>query len=347
MDAAPDAAAAADAAMVLAHALSRAQRFAEAVEVLDRAASSLDPRHSELALLLEAAAVVPAMNDPATAPSLALRREALRERAAGDPAAPPELLAAAAFISVLTNEPAEVGADLATRALVAGGGAPAGSDGRPWFSFATWFSQTTLTLLWAERYAQVRPLLDASIAQARTTGDSSRLAIGLANRGWLALRRGDLSAAEGDARTALAATELPAPPMYRVLNGGVLVEALVDQGELDAAEEALAPLDSEAESGSLIAAVLRFARGRLRVEQGRVAEGLEDFLAVGALLTRALVTCPSYLPWRSEAALAHLALGDREPAATPRRRGARARPGVRHSSRARRGEARRRPRGRR
>ena len=34
-------------------------------------------------------------------------------RAAGDPAAPPELLAAAAFISVLTNEPAEVGADLA------------------------------------------------------------------------------------------------------------------------------------------------------------------------------------------------------------------------------------------
>ena len=94
----------------------------------------------------------------------------------------------------------------------------------------------------------------------------------------------------------------------------LLVKALVDQGELDAAEQALAPLDSEAESGSLIAAVLRFARGRLRVAQGRVAEGLEDFLAVGALLTRALVTCPSYLPWRSEAALAHLALGDRESA---------------------------------
>ena len=37
LDTAPNAAAAADAAMVLAHALSRAQRFAEAVEVLDRA----------------------------------------------------------------------------------------------------------------------------------------------------------------------------------------------------------------------------------------------------------------------------------------------------------------------
>jgi DNA-binding CsgD family transcriptional regulator len=89
---------------------------------------------------------------------------------------------------------------------------------------------------------------------------------------------------------------------------------LVDQGQLDAAEEALAPLDSEAERGSVIAAEARFARGRLRIAQGRVAEGLEDFLAVGELLTRAHITCPGYLPWRSEAALAHLALGHEEPA---------------------------------
>ena len=117
------------------------------------------------------------------------------------------------------------------------------------------------------------PLLDASIAQARVTGDSGRLAVGLATRGWLALRRGDLSAAEADTRTALASTELPAPPMYRVLNGGVLVKALVEQGELDAAEEALAPLDSEAESGSLTAAVLRLARGRLRVDRDGSPKG--------------------------------------------------------------------------
>jgi DNA-binding CsgD family transcriptional regulator len=314
VDTAPNVVAAAEAAMVLALALSRAQRFAEAVEVLDRAESSLDSGHSELALQLEAAAVVPGLNDPATAPSLALRGKTLRERAAGDPAAPLELLAVAGFTSIVTNEPAGDGADLATRALLAGGGAPPGADGKPWFSFATWFSQATLSLLWAERYAQVQPLLDASIAQARITGDSGRLALGLATRGWLSLRRGDLSAAEGDARTALAATELPAPPLYRVLNGALLIKTLVDQGELDAAEEVLAPLDCEAEGGSLPAAVLRVARGRLRVGQGRIAEGLEDFLAVGERLTRGMVTCPGFLPWRSDSALAHLALGDREPA---------------------------------
>jgi DNA-binding CsgD family transcriptional regulator len=64
----------------------------------------------------------------------------------------------------------------------------------------------------------------------------------------------------------------------------------------------------------VIAAEVRFARGRLRIAQGRFAVGLEDFLAVGKLLTRATITCPGYLPWRSEAALAHLALGDEESA---------------------------------
>ena len=314
VDGAPDSAAAADAAMVLASALSRAQRFAEAVEVLDRAASSLDPGHSELALLLQATAVFPGLNDPATAPSLALRGEEVRERAAREPAAPPMLLATAGFTSILANEPAGVGAGLANRAILAGSGAHRGSDGKPWFSFAGWFSQATFTLLWTERYAQVRSLLDESIAQARVTGDSGRLAMGLANRGWLALRRGDLCAAETDTRTALAATELPAPPMYRVLNGALLIETLVDQGEFDAAEQMLASLGSETERGSLVAAVLRLARGRLRVGQGRVAEGLADFVSVGDLLNRALVTCPGFLPWRSQAAVAHLMLGEGESA---------------------------------
>ena len=311
---APNAALAAEAAMVLAHALSRAQRYTEAVEVLDRAASALDSGHAELALQLEAAAVLPALNDPVTAPSVALRRERLRERAASDPAATPEVLASAAFVSVLTNEPGAVGAELATRALLALDSAGPVSDSGPWFSFAAWFSHTTFALLLAERYVQLRPLLDASIAQARVTGDGGRLAVGLRDRGWLALRRGDLSAAEGDARTALAATELPAPPMYRIMNGTLLIKVLVDQGKLDDAEQALAPLDPEAESGFASAWGLRFARGRLRVAQGRVAEGLEDFLALGVDLTRAIVTCPGYLPWRSEAALAQLALGDHESA---------------------------------
>ncbi|MFL5946482.1 MAG: response regulator transcription factor, partial [Gaiellaceae bacterium] len=170
--------------------------------------------------------------------------------------------------------------------------------------------RATLALLWAERYAQVRPLLDAAITAARVNGDAGLLAVGLANRGWLALRRGDLSAAEGEARTALAATELPAPPMYRALNGGVLVKALLDQGRLDEAASALATLGCEADSGFVAAAILRLARGAVRVAHGAVADGLDDFLGVGETLTHGMVTTPAFLPWRSEAALAHRTLGD-------------------------------------
>ena len=313
LEVAPDAAAVAGAAMVLGLALSRAQRFAEAVEVLERASSSLGASHSELALPLEAAAVIPGLNDPVTAPSAALRAKTLRERTAQHPAPPPELLAVAAWTSVLTNEPAEAGAELGTRALLAEVSTPSGSEDRPWFAEPT-FARAILALFCAERYAQMRPLLDASIAQAHATGDGGRLAVCLAIRGWLALRRGDPRAAEADTQMALAATELPAPPLYRLMNGGVLLKALVEQGELEAAERALAQLDLEVDLGMVTAAPLRLARGRLRVGQGRVAEGLEQFLGVGESLTRAMVTCPSYVPWRSDAALANLALGDHESA---------------------------------
>jgi DNA-binding CsgD family transcriptional regulator len=313
VDAAPNPEAAARAARVLARALNRAQRYRAAVEVLDRATSALDGRDPALALELEAGAVIAGLNDPGTAPLMGSRRAALRERAARDRDAPAELLGVASFISILSNEPAEVGADLATRALVAEETTQPGWDGQPSFSSAT-FARATLALLWAERYTQVRPLLDASISEARVNGDGGLLAVCLASRGWLALRRGDLGAAEGDAQTALAATELPAPPMYRALNGGVLVKSLVDQGRLEDADRALAALGSEADSGFVAAAILRLARGGLRVGQGRVAEGLADFLAVGEVLTRAMITSPAFLPWRSEAALAHLALGDHQSA---------------------------------
>jgi DNA-binding CsgD family transcriptional regulator/uncharacterized protein YfiM (DUF2279 family) len=313
VDTAPDAVAAARAARVLGRAFNQAQRHKDSIEVLDRAASALDSRHADLALQLEAAAVVAGMNDPDTAASVAARRDALRERLADDQGAPPDVLALGAYISVLTNEAAEVGADLATRALQAADNTPEDGPGGAWFSSST-FARATLSLLWAERWAQVRPLLDASIARARVIGDSGRLSVGLASRGWLALRQGDLFAAEIDTRTALNATELPAPPMYRVLNAGVLVKALVDLGEFDAAEKELESLESAPDAGFVTTGVLRLARGRLQFEQGLLAEALEDFLSVGVSLTRAMITCPGYLPWRSEAALAHLALGDRQSA---------------------------------
>src|SRR5262249_57738528 len=84
------------------------------------------------------------------------RREGLGARADRDTGESGELLSVAAFIAALTNEPADDVAALATRALAVESSSTSGP-----------FARATLALVWAERYAQVRPLLDAVVAQSR------------------------------------------------------------------------------------------------------------------------------------------------------------------------------------
>ena len=300
VETAPDATTSAHAARELARAFNRRQRFAEAVDVLDRAAAVLGPGDDELALEFEAAALIAAMNDPNTAARTVDRRAALRARAERDADESADLLSVAAFIAALTNEPAADVAALATRSLAAERSSTSGT-----------FSRAALALVWAERYAEVRPLLDTAIEEARVAGDGGRLSVRLAGRAWLELRLGELEAAELDTRAALSTTGLPAPPMYRVLNTGLLVKVLVDLGRLDEAEAALELVENDASGGSTTESVFRLARGRLRIEQGRVTDALADYLAVGRNLTDASVISPAFLPWRSEAAIAQLALGDR------------------------------------
>ena len=97
------------------------------------------------------------------------------------------------------------------------------------------------------------------------------------HRGWLALRRGDLRAAGVSARsrTALAAAELPAPPIYRVFHGrSARVEALTDQGELAPRPRKRLPRSTPRQNARRSTRrSFRFARARLRLEQGRVTEG--------------------------------------------------------------------------
>jgi ATP/maltotriose-dependent transcriptional regulator MalT len=133
----------------------------------------------------------------------------------------------------------------------------------------------------------------------------------LVPRAWLALRRGDLTAAEADARAVLEAPALSAlSPVLRPIAAGVLVEVLVERGEFDRAERQLQPLAADLQSTSQMAAALRYARARLRFAQRRFGEALADLRAVGEIAMRIDAISPSFLAWRSEAAVAALALGE-------------------------------------
>ena len=76
-----------------------------------------------------------------------------------------------------------------------------------------------------------------------------------------------------------------------------------------AAAAALEPLAAELLGTSQTAAMLRHARGRLRFAQHRWGEALVDFRAAGEIATRTRAISPCYLPWRSLAARAALAVG--------------------------------------
>ena len=223
----------------------------------------------------------------------------------------------AAYAAALTNQPADHVAELARRALAAGSSPWAGPPYWPPLlepAESRWLSSAISALLWAERYGEAQALLDAAVTEARTLSNEMLVRTLLVPWASLALRRGDLTAAEADARAVLEAPGLHALPLFRPIAAGHLVEVLVERGTYDLAELQLQPVAADLQGTSLMAAVLRYARARLRVAQRRFGDALADLRAVGEIATRIGATSPSVLAWRSEAALAELTLGDSDTA---------------------------------
>jgi DNA-binding CsgD family transcriptional regulator len=291
------------ATLLLAHTLGRSERSARAVTIVDRTAEALrdgDPRVREQ---LEALAMGVGMIDASIAPALADRLDALRRRA-DEPDAPREVLAVAALRAVESNEPAATGAALARRAFAAGPRTvPAPTD-------LPWFVQASIALVWADALDEAQARLDAGVAEGRAAGDVALFAASVAWRAWLLLRRGDLQGAAGDARTVLDAADLPAPQLYRTVATAILVTTHIAQGDLDAAEAALERFGAEEPTRIQSGATLLLARGRLHVARRRLEAGLTDILEAGRIALATGATSPGYLPWRSAAAHAHIALGD-------------------------------------
>jgi DNA-binding CsgD family transcriptional regulator/tetratricopeptide (TPR) repeat protein len=291
------------AALLFATALGYHLRLAEAVKVCDRVAASLEGREPQARLMLETLAIAIGTRDADIAPSLAERARSLIEQTR-EQSVPRHTLAAAAYVAALANEPAERASELAHRALSADPRLLPQPGEPPWFNLAT------IGLFWAEQYDEAQVLIDAAVAEARAAANALVLPTMLAHRAWLAFRRGDLTAAEADARALLEAPGVSVLPLYRLLATAVLVEALVERGEIDEAERQLGPVATDLQSTLQTAALLRHSRGRLRFGQRRFHESLSDFRAAGDIATRTLALSPTFMPWRSDAALAQLALGD-------------------------------------
>ena len=246
-----------------------------------------------------------------TAPAVAARAARLRAQADA-PDAPRELLGLAAYLAGNAGEPAPAVRALARRTL-AGGATPTPAD-------LAWFPQATVGLVLRRGLrGGAGRLRRRRSPRRRASGDGALLAAAGAQRAWTLLRMGDLLGRGGSTRAPCSRRPCSrAPPLYRALACGVLVGALQEQGALLHADAAMAPFAPLAEHDTQTSAVLRFARGQLRVAQRRLPAARSRTCAPSAQLSLATgAPSPGNLPWRS--ALRHGAARRRATAAGTRR----------------------------
>ena len=281
-------------------------RNREALEVFDRTRARVGGVDRRAALMLEGAALGAAQFDADTADVATGRIASLRRLAEEQPDIPSSVFGPIAVAAVMANEPAETVARLAFRALE---GAPKllpePVDRPPFFYHAC----NALAL--AERYDDALSRYDEAITDARQLGSLPHV-LGLScYRALIHLHLGNLADAEADARVALETSPRP-PGIHAAVALAVLLETLAERGQLEAAEAANERYRLAEQFPTILqGAWLLAARGRLRLAELRPAVALDDLLAAGELLGRLRSVGPSIPPWRSDAALAQLALGAR------------------------------------
>lgn len=168
------------------------------------------------------------------------------------------------------------------------------------------------TLVFAGYLDDAARVLDAMLADARGHGSRPRVALFSAFRSQVALRRGAIVEADADGRTAFEVVDPQVLGYCRPYALSFLCDALIERDQLAEADgllDSAGPSDRWPELVQF--AFLMGSRGRLRLAQGRVAEAAEDLVECGRRLAPWRPRTPLSIPWRSDAALALAAAGER------------------------------------
>jgi DNA-binding CsgD family transcriptional regulator len=287
--------------------IAGADRSEEAVAILDRAIPHTPPSESQVRMRLEAQLVCASGLKLSTRPRQREWLDRLHARPLGDTPAERVLLANLIGWTSLEGRVPGRFPDLARRTRNAGSPADitlelterALADGRlleeegPESELFYVAVNTLCHADWLDRCAY---WLDLALGAARRQGSAAGFALASAFHAEVAYRAGQLPAAEAHARAAM--TFAPGDVT------AVLVNILIDRGQLVAAAEIVAKDAVDAHADHLMLQPAIAARGRLRIAQGRRQEGIDDLLAAGAWYDRWPVKNPSVVPWRSTLAAA-------------------------------------------
>ncbi|MFG2619450.1 AAA family ATPase [Streptomyces sp. NPDC048507] len=166
-----------------------------------------------------------------------------------------------------------------------------------------------LTLVYADRPDRARFWCDVLLQQAGTRSKGTLVAILSGVRAEIALRQGMLPAAEAYGRAALSAISLPG---WGMAVGSPLASLVLATTATGMTGEAGAWLNQSVPEGMFETRhglLYTHARGHYHLAVDRPDAALDDFLTSGELAKEWGADTPAFLPWRTSAAQAHLALG--------------------------------------
>ncbi|MFD5147863.1 AAA family ATPase [Streptomyces sp. NPDC058401] len=173
-----------------------------------------------------------------------------------------------------------------------------------------WIVAAVTALVLAERLEAAEGWCELRLAEARGRRVPLWEAEFTSLLAGIRLRQGDPRAARRLAEAALVL--VPAEGWGARLGGplSVLVRAATETGDHEAAARHLAVPVPDRMFSTRFGLDYLHARGRQRLEAGRPDEALDDFAVCSGLMRAWGCDRPALVPWRTESARAHLALGD-------------------------------------
>jgi DNA-binding CsgD family transcriptional regulator len=273
---------------------------AAAARVIEALAEELRTDERERSLDLGCDLLVLSAAAPALRGELPERLERFRRRAAGDARYEAVAQIHAAQSRLLSAAPAAAVIDEVQAAMGKGLPSEAGAN----TLFAALF-----TLVLGEAYDVATPIIEAGLEFTRRQGFAAREGLLRGQRALVALARGVLDDAQLEAERGLALVGERHAAVLQL--AAVAIAVYIERGDLGAAERAVergAVLD-ETEDRIFLDQFIT-SRGRLRIAQGQVSEGVRDLLWCGERLDTLGVRWPG--SWRAFAAPALASLGEEE-----------------------------------
>jgi DNA-binding CsgD family transcriptional regulator len=294
----------AELALAQSEALYARASYEHAAHVLDDALAQLEADQEPLAVELECAYVAAA----SLVPSLAGDAWARRGRVLGSLSDPPtpaqrSTVAHIAMTASVRGEPRASVRELVELAWADGALLRDGTvEGLSW-------PLLTGALLFADELERDVEICDAALADARHRGSPLAFATVSYCYSWPLYEQGRIVEAAANAEAALDARPVDSSTDFRTASGA-LACCHLQRGELDQANAALATINEQVRNKARYPFLLE-VRAQLRLAQHRPEEALKDATDAGeALQSEFAADNPGMVPWRSTAALAHLALGE-------------------------------------